>query len=187
MLTATDLKRGMVIRHQGHLSQILSTDFHQGGGKMGGLQHVRLRNLETGAVIEVRLRPDEKAEVVDIDRKRLEYIYQDGEFFVFMSPETFDQAPVHSSLLGDKTRFLKEGTEVTGLFFEGNPVTLEFPEHVDLRVTTSPPPRHDQETSTYKSVTLENGMEILAPQFIKEGDILRVDTEAGKYMERVAG
>lgn len=152
---------------------------------MSGVEHAKLRNLSTGTVVERRYRPDEKLEVVELDRQRLEYLYQDGEHYVFMNPDNFEQTPIHTDLLGDGLRFLKENLEVTGLFFEGRPLVVQFPEWVDLQVITSPPPLHDQETSTYKEVTLENGMEILVPPFIKEGDRVRVNVETAKYVERV--
>ena len=185
MIAASELKRGMVIQKEGHFFQIVLSDFHQGGGKMGGAQHVRLKNLSTGAVREERFRPDERLEQVEVDRQQLQFLYQDGDLYVFMNPETFDQVPLHKDYLGDKLPYLKDELQVTGLFFERRPLSLEFPEFVDLRVVTSPPPVHDQETTTAKEVTLENGMEILAPPFIKEGDLVRVNTDTGKYMERV--
>ncbi len=185
MTPASEIKGGMVLRLDGQLFQVVLSDFHQGTGKMGGQQHVKIRNLATGHVLERRYRPDEKLEVVEVDRRRLEYSYQDGEFHVFMDPETFDQVPIHRDLLEGKIPFLKEELPVTGIFHEKRPLTLQFPEFVDLEVTTSPPPIHEQETSTPKSVTLENGMEILVPPFIKEGDRVRVNVETGKYMERV--
>ena len=170
-----------MLRQEGQLYQVLSAELHLGGGKMGGVEHIKLRNLATGAVAERRLRPDERLEVVEVERQRLEYLYQDGEFYVFMNPQSYEQVPIHADRLGDRVRFLKEEMGVTGLFFEESLLTLQFPEAVDLRVVTSPPPI----TSTYKSVTLENGMEILVPHFIKEGDRVRVNVETGKYMERI--
>lgn len=185
VIAASALRAGMVIRQNGQLFQVLSAEYHLGGGKMGGIEHLKLRNLATGAVLERRFRSDERLDVVEVERQRLDYLYQDGDFYVFMNPESYEQVPIHSDLLGHKVRFLQENLEVTGLFFEENPLTLEFPEFVDLCVVTSSPPLHDQETSTYKSVLLENGVEVLVPQFIKEGDRVRVHIETGKYMERV--
>lgn len=184
-MIAADLKAGMVVRQDAHLHQVLLNEFHKGGGKMGGLQHVKLRSLSSGVVLERRFRPDEKVEVVDVEKQNLEYLYQDGEFYVFMNPKTYEQMPLHSDLLGHRAQFLQENMTVTGLSLDGKTVSLQFPAWVDLRVITSPPPRHEQETSTYKTITLENGMEILAPHFIKQGDTVRVDVETGKYLERV--
>jgi elongation factor P len=152
---------------------------------MSGVEHVKLRVLATGAVLERRFRPDERLESVEVERQKLSYLYQDGDFHVFMNPESYEQVPIHSTQLGNRVRFLREEMEVTGLFVDGSPLALQFPEHVDLKVVTAPPPLHDQETSTSKSVTLENGMEILVPQFIRQGDRVRVSVETGKYLVRV--
>ena len=152
---------------------------------MGGVQHLKLRNLATGAILERRFRPGESVELVEVERQRLQYLYQDDEFHVFMNPENFEQVPIHASQLGDNVRYLKEGLEAQGLFQEEALLSLQFPDHVDLRVTVAPPPLHEQDTTTPKTVILENGMEILAPQFIKEGDLVRVSVETGKYMERL--
>ncbi len=96
MVTASDLKTGMVLRQEGQLYQVLSAELHLGGGKMGGVEHIKLRNLATGAVAERRLRPDERLEVVEVERQRLEYLYQDGEFYVFMNPQSYEQVPIHA-------------------------------------------------------------------------------------------
>ena len=152
------------------------------------MEQIKLRNLATGSVLERRFRPEERLEVVEVQKQKLEYLYQDGEFYVFMNPESYDQVSIHTDQLGDKVRFLKDEMMVTGLFFETERIlSLQFPEFVDLRVVTSPPPIHDQETSTSKSVTLENGMEILVPHFVKEGDSVRVDVETGRYIATLAG
>ncbi|MFB3903221.1 MAG: elongation factor P [Acidobacteriota bacterium] len=184
MIPASNLKSGMVVRLDGHLCQILAAEHHMGGGKMGSLEHIRVRNLMTGAVAEKRFRPDERVDVVEVDKQKLDYLYEDADHYVFMNPRTYDQIPIPREQLGMKSRFLTEGMEVTGLFLEDKALAILFPEHVDLKVVTSPPALHEQDTSTYKKVTLENNMEILTPQFIKEGDIVRVDTETGKYLGR---
>ncbi len=184
MIPASNLKAGMIVRLDGHLSQILATEHHMGGGKMGSLEHIRVRNLMTGAVGEKRFRPDERVDMVEVDKQKLDYLYQDTDHYVFMNPRTYDQVPIPADQLGTKTRFLTEGMEVTGLFLDDRAIAILFPEHVDLKVVTSPPALHEQDTSTYKKVTLENKMEILTPQFIKEGDTVHVDTETGKYLGR---
>ncbi len=184
MIPASNLKSGMVVRLDGHLCQILATEHHMGGGKMGSLEHVRIRNLMSGAVGEKRFRPDERVDMVEVDRQKLDYLYQDGDQYVFMNPRTFDQVPIPGEQIGSKSKFLSESLEVTGLFLDDKPIAILFPEHVDLKVMTAPPAHHEQDTSTYKKVMLENRMEILTPQFIKQGDTVRVDTETGKYLGR---
>ncbi|RPI27610.1 MAG: elongation factor P [Acidobacteria bacterium] len=185
MIPASNLKSGMVVRLDGHLCQILTTEHHMGGGRMGSLAHIRIRNLATSAVGEKRFRPDERVEMVDVDKQKLDYLYQDGDLFFFMNPVTFDQIPIPQDQLGGKVRFLSEGMGVTGLFLDEKPIAILFPDHVDLKVVTAPAPLREQDTSTYKKVTLENRLEVLTPQFIKEGDTVRVDTETGKYLNRV--
>ncbi len=140
MELASDLKPGMVLRHEGQLCLILSTELRMGGGRMGAMEQIKLRNLATGSVLERRFRPEERLEVVEVQKQKLEYLYQDGEFYVFMNPESYDQVSIHTDQLGDKVRFLKDEMMVTGLFFEERILSLQFPEFVDLRVVTSPPP-----------------------------------------------
>lgn len=185
MIAASDLKRGMVLRTGNHFYQVVSAELHMGGGKMGGVEHIRLKDLQTGSIVDRRFRPEDKIEIVEVERRKLEYLYQDGEFHVFMDLENFEQYPVPGEMIGDKDRFLSEELIVTGQFLETRPLNIEFPEWVDLRVTVSPPPLHEQDSTTGKTVTLENNMEILVPQFIAEGDKVRVNVETGKYMERV--
>lgn len=185
MALASDIKRGMVIREGGHLLQVLTSEFQMGGGKMGGLQHVKLRNLSTGATFERRYRPDEKIELVDVERRRLEYLFREGEMYVFMDRQTFEQFSIPAYLVADKEIFLNPELDVTGLFLEGTPVSLQFPDAVELRVTLAPPPLHDQESTTQKTVHLENGLVVLAPQFIKQGDVVRVEVETKRYLERL--
>ncbi|GAB4243948.1 MAG: elongation factor P [Acidobacteriota bacterium] len=185
MLPASEIKRGMVLREGSHLLQVLHSEFHMGGGQMGGLQHVKVRNLSTGSTFERRFKPDEKVDVVDVDRRHLEYLYSEGDTYVFMDRETFEQFPIPAHLVGDKAVYLSPDLDVVGLFLEGNPISVQFPETVDLKVVSAPPPLHEQDSNTPKTVQLENGMEILAPQFIKEGDVVRVEIETGKYLERL--
>jgi elongation factor P len=154
MSTASDLKRGMVIQRDGHPCQVLSSEFHTGSGKMGGIQHVKLKNLRTGIVLDQRFRPDERVEQVETERKKFDHLYRDGEFYVFMNPDSYEQVSIHESELSGKEVFLTEGLEISALFCEGSLLAIDFPEFVDLRVVTAPPPLHEQDTSTYKSVTL---------------------------------
>jgi elongation factor P len=185
MITASNLKRGVVFRAEGHLYQVMSAEHHMGGGKMGGVEHLRLKDLESGGIVERRFRPEEKIEPIEVEKRKLEYLDQDGDFQVFMDLESYEQFPIPAEMIGDKHRFLSEELIVTGQFLDMRPLNIEFPEWVDLRVTVAPPPLHEQDSTTGKTVRLENNMEILAPQFIEEGDTVRVSVETGKYMERV--
>lgn len=185
MILGGELKEAIVLRLEGNLFKVLSAEYHAGGGKMGGVVHARLRNVVTGTLWEHRFRPDEKIDTVELDRLNLEFLYQDGDDFIFMNPENFEQLPVSKHVIGPAERFLKPEMQIPVEFFEGRPVNLIFPSSVELQVTTTAQPVHSQQDNVLKSATLENGMEILVPQFIKSGEFIRVETETGKYLERV--
>lgn len=185
MILAGDLKTGVVLRIEGELFKVLSADYHAGGGKMGGVTHAKLQNVFTGTPWERRFRPDEKLETVELDRVTLEFIYQQGDDFFFMNPETFEQLPVSKHIIGAVEKFLQPEMQLPVEFFEGKPVNLVFPSAVELKVSTTAQPIHTQQDNTLKPATLENGMEILVPQFVKPGESVRVDVQTGKYIERV--
>jgi len=185
MAAASEIRNGMVIKLGADLLKVINLEYHAGGGKMGGTVHMKLRNVFSGAIIERRFRPEEKIEAVSLDRQQMEYIYTDGEEFYFMDPDTYEQVGISKSVIGRLEKFLRPNMRIPVEFYEGRPVSILFPEVVELKVVTSPPGLHDQESSTMKLATLENGMEILVPQFIKEGETIRVEVETGKYVERV--
>lgn len=185
MITASELRAGMVAKMEGELYRILSAEYHAGGGKLGGVMYAKARNLRTRHIKEWRLHPEEKIEEVLIDRRDMEYLYSDGDSFYFMDPDTFDQIGLPRDLIGERDKFLQAGRRIAIELYEGNPINAVFPEFVDLTVVTAPPGLREHDTSTYKAVVLENGMEVLAPQFIKQGDVIRVEVETGKYLERV--
>lgn len=185
MILASELKTGVVLFLEGELYKVLSSEHHVGGGKMGGVTHAKLKNLQMGTLWERRFRPDEKLENVSLDRVTLEYLYQDGDDFYFMNPETFEQMPVSKHVIGAVERFLQPEMRIPVEFFEGRPVNIVFPPTVDLRVATTAQPIHTQQDNTLKPATLENRMEILVPQFIKPGETVRVEVETGKYRERI--
>jgi len=185
MILSTDLKAGVILRLEGELFKVISSEYHVGGGKMGGTTHAKLRNLQRGTNIERRFRPNEKLENVEMDRATMEFIYQDGDDFYFMNPESFEQTPIPSQIIGNAAKFLKPEMAMPVEIFEGRPLNVVFPEAVELQVTSTAQPIHAQQDHTMKPASLENGMEILVPQFIKEGETVRVEIETGKYLERV--
>jgi elongation factor P len=185
MIIASGLKEGVVLRVDGELYKVLSSEYHAGGGKLGGVTHAKLKNLLTGTLWERRFRPDEKLENVTLDRLPLQFLYRDGEEFFFMNPDSFEQLAVPKQVIGAVDKFLQPEMQVFVEFFEGNPVHIVFPSSVELKVSTTAQPVHNQQDNVMKSATLENGMEILVPQFIKPGESLRVEVETGKYLERV--
>lgn len=183
MISAKAVKAGSVIRLERILYKVIESVTHQGGGKAGGMVHIKLRNLDTGHVTEKRLATDDKIEDIPVTRAKMQFLYRDGETLHFMNPETFDQIPLTRSVVGPTALFLKENDEIEVEFFEEKPLSILYPPTVELAVASTGAGLKG--ASTLKEAILENGMEIHVPQFIKEGDSIRVDVETGKYLDRV--
>lgn len=185
MVYASQIRTGMAIRYEGQIYKVLMANYHPGQGKMGGVTHARLRSLSTGTLWEQSFRADLKLEDLPIEKQSMEFLYSDAEECHFMNPQTYEQISIPLSLVSRQSRFLKPEMQLPVEFVEGQPVSIDFPEAVDLRVVETAPPAHQQQDSTLKSAKLENDVEILVPQFIKSGDYVRVDVENLKYIERV--
>ncbi len=186
MINAQDLRKNQVIRHQGVLFKIIESNYHVGGGKLGGMTHVKMRNLDTGHLVEHRFASHEKIEDVETLRHDMQYLYEDKNECTFMNPDTYEQTSIPKSKLGNITAYLKEGMKVQMEFFEGKPIAVNIPPYAEVLVaSTAQGIKGDASDSTYKTAVLENGMEILVPQFIKTGDLIKVEVETGKYVERL--
>ena len=185
MIEATELKAGTVIKHDGELHGVISAEYHAGAGKFGSVMFVRVKNLRTGHVRELRLQPTDKLEDVELERRKMEYLYNDGGEFYFMNPDTFEQISLPKEAVGAHEKFLRPNMQVPVELHEGQLVRVAFPAAVELKVVTAPPGLRGEEGATYKTVVLENGMEVLAPQFIKEGDLVKIEVATGKYLERI--
>jgi elongation factor P len=185
MLTANLIRNGMAIRFEGQPYKVISAEYHPGQGKMGGVTHARLRNLNTGTTWEHSFRADLKVEEISLSRKNLEFLYADGPLLVFMDPETGDQAEVDAALAGPQGRFLIAGMQLCLEFAEDRPVFLLFPDFMEVVIADTAPPVHGQGDNTWKPAKLENGVEVMVPQFIKTGDAIRYDLNTQKYMDRV--
>jgi len=185
MVVAADLKAGMVVRIDADLYRVVSAEYHAGGGKMSGATHAKLRNLQTGPLLERRFRPDERLQDVDLDRVMMQYLYQDGDEYYFMDTKSFEQVSLPERMIGPAVKFLLPEMLLPVELFEGKPVSVIFPEFIDLKVRMTAQPIHTQQDSTMKPATLENGIEVLVPQFIKPGETVRIEAETGRYLERV--
>ncbi|KJK08689.1 translation elongation factor P [Burkholderiaceae bacterium 16] len=185
MVEASGLKSGMVIMLEGELHSVASAGYHAGGGQQGSAVFAKLKNLKTGHVKELRFHPGDKLEEVTLDHKEMEYLYTDGIAFYFMDPDTFEQISLPSETMGAYEKFLQPNMRFPVQLYEGAPVAIAFPAAVELTIVSTPPGLHEHQTSNFKTATLENGMEVLVPQFIKEGDTVRIDVASGKYLERV--
>lgn len=184
MALASEVKEGQAVLVEGHTYRVVEVDTHLGGGRMGGLVKMRLESIETGTSTDRRFRPEDKIETIDLEKKRLGYLYSEGEMIHFMDASTYEQYPVPSRLLGEYSDFLKEGEELTVEFLGTSPVRVVTPKMVELKVASTGPPQHAHETSVWKEATLENGMEIQVPLFIATGDKIVIDLATGKYHDR---
>lgn len=188
MLTASELKSGMAVRLEGVLYKVIGADYHAGGGKMAGVTHAKLRNLETGTMREWRFRADEVVHPVEPERQTMQFLYADERMGYFMHPDTFDQVAVEKGRLGPAIHYLREGMGVPVEFFEGKPVSIAFPDSVEVRIQETGAPVHGQGISNvWKEARLENGLTILVPPFIAPGEMVRVNVESGAYLERAKG
>jgi len=187
MVAASQLRPGMAIRYEGQLYRVLVADYHPGQGKMGGVTHARLKNLGTGGIWEHSFRADLKLEDLSVEKLPMEFIYEDGEQCHFMNPETYEQVAVPKAVIGDQARLLQPEMRVAVEFIEGQPVNVILPEVLEVRVADTAPPAHQQTDSVWKPARLENGLEIMVPQFIKTGDVIRLDVAELKYMDRAKG
>ncbi|MBI3048629.1 MAG: elongation factor P [Acidobacteria bacterium] len=184
MLSAAELRPGLAVRLEGALYKVLEATYHAGQGKMGGVTHAKLRNLDTGTMREWRFRADEPVEEITPERQTLQFLYRDDDLAYFMHPETFEQTSIEIARLGRAVHFLTETITVPVEFVGGQPIGIVFPEIADARVADTAPPEHGSGTNVWKSARLENGLAVMVPPFIAPGEIIRVDVERGTYVER---
>lgn len=185
MLTASELRAGVALRIDGVLHKVIDASYHGGQGKMGGVAHVKLRNLDTGTIREWRFRSDQVIEEVTPERLNMQFLYSDERAGYFMHPETFEQVEVESPRLGRAAAFLREEMVVPVEFVDGQPLGIVFPEIVEMKVADTAPPVHAQGlTNVWKEAVLDNGLTIRVPQFIAPGDWIRVKVEDASYVER---
>ena len=184
MMVASQLRRGMAIRHQGVIYKIIAAEYHAGQGKMGGVAHLRLQNIDTGSFREHRFRSEEKLEEIPLEKQQMDFLYSDTDHCHFMNPESFEQVAVPRAAVGPAERFLRPEMRLAVEFFEGRPVSVNFPDIVEVRVAETAMPVHSQQDNTWKPAKLDNGVEVMVPQFIRSGEVIRVDVETGKYVER---
>ncbi len=145
-----------------------------------------MKNLKNGKMIENRFRSGESIDIVRLDTKNYQYLYHDGSGFVFMNNDDYDQVSIQEDIVGDQADYLKEGESVQIMFNGEIPISVEIPPHVNLKVIESPPGnKGDTATGGTKQVKVETGAVINAPLFINEGDLIKVDTRSGSYLERV--
>ncbi len=184
MITAGDFRNGVTFEMDGQVMQIVEFQ-HVKPGKGAAFVRTKLKNVITGAVTERTFNPTDKFENAYVDRRDMQYLYNDGELYYFMDTETYEQMPLNADKLSDAFRFVKEDMVVKVLSYKGNVFGLEPPLFVDLEVTeTEPGVRGDTATNVTKPATLETGAEVRVPLFINVGEKIRIDTRTGEYLER---
>lgn len=184
-MTASELRAGMAVRIEGQVYKVLEVESKAGAAKMGGVVKTKLRNVESGRLWEPHFRPDVRIEELTLERHTMEFLYRDDDNCHFMNPVSFEQVEVPRAALGPGEGFLQEGAKVPVEFFEGRPISLVLPDVVEMRIADTAPPMHAGSDSAWKEATLENGMKLNVPLFLGPGEIVRVDVETGRYVERV--
>jgi elongation factor P len=185
LITATQLRNGMILQVDGALYRVMKTQ-HITPGNWRGMVQTTLRNLQNGSKTEKRFRSTDRVDRVTMDTQEMEYLYADGDHYVFMHPETYEQINVSKELLEDSLPYLVPNMRVTLEFFEGKPIGITLPTTVDLRVMeTEPVLKGATANASMKPATVETGLVVQVPQFVTGGDVVRVDTSEGKYISRV--
>ncbi|HUT63766.1 MAG TPA: elongation factor P [Anaerolineae bacterium] len=185
MATTTDFRNGFTFMENGEFYAIIEF-LHVKPGKGGAFVRTKLRNIRTKAVIERTFRAGEKVNEVRLERRLYEFIYRDGEFYVFMNRESYDQIQLEKEFLGDYVKFLSDNLPVGILFYEEVPIEVDFPKFVELEVIeTDPGFKGNTAQTATKLATLSTGAVINVPLFIEVGSIIKVDTRSGEYIERV--
>ena len=187
MITAGDFRNGVTFEMEGKVMQVVEFQ-HVKPGKGAAFVRTKMKNVITGAVTETSFNPTAKFEQAFVDRKDMEYSYNDGDLYYFMDMESYEMTPIGKDVLGDSFRFVKENMTCKIMSYKGNVFGVEPPNFVELEVTeTEPGFKGDTATNVTKPAPLETGTEIRVPLFINTGDKIRIDTRTGEYLERCKG
>jgi elongation factor P len=185
MIDVNDLRKGVTFEYDGQLFKVLEYSHHK-PGRGNATIRIKARNLRTGANIEKTFQSGDRVPDASLDYHNVQYLYSDGDFYHFMDNVTFEQPAVKADILGDSASFLKEGMECKLTFYNGEALDVELPLTVDLKVEHAEiAVRGDTATGVTKKVRVETGVEVQVPNFVKEGDTIRVDTRTGEYVTRV--
>jgi elongation factor P len=184
MATANDLRRGMAVVLNNDVSVVLET-VHRTPGNLRAFIQVSLRSIKTGKTSELRFSSNERVEIIPMMTKKMEFSYKDGQDYIFTDPESYETINLTPELVGDAKNFMTDNSVVTMTLIDDKPVLIELPSSVILTVTEAPEGiRGDSANNVQKTITLETGITVQAPLFIKQGEKIKVDTRTGKYMER---
>ncbi|PKN90959.1 MAG: elongation factor P [Chloroflexi bacterium HGW-Chloroflexi-6] len=185
MIDVNDLRKGVTFEYDGHLFKVLEYSHHK-PGRGNATIRIKARNLKTGSNIEKTFTSGDRVEDARLDFHNVQFLYSDGDNFHFMDNTTFEQPAIPTDIVGEVAGYLKEGLECKLTFYGTEPLDIELPTSVDLKVVTAEMAvRGDTATGVTKKVKLETGISVQVPNFVKEGDTIRVDTRTGEYVTRV--
>jgi elongation factor P len=183
-MNANDLRPGMIIQHNGDLFSIYKAE-HRTPGNLRAFVQAKMRNLRSGAMIDHRFRSTDAVDKINLDEVEMQYLYADGDFFHFMNTANYEQIQLHKDVVGDRAHYMMPDVLLKVEFFEGKPVDIQLPAVVDLKVVeTEPGIKGASATNVTKPAKLDTGLVVQVPPFISEGEIIRVDTSEGTYLER---
>lgn len=184
MISASDFRNGVTVEIEGNIFVI--TEFlHVKPGKGAAFVRTKLKNIKSGGVVEKSFRPTESFPKAHIERKDMQYLYNDGELYYFMDPETYDQIPISSDIIGDSLKFVKENDECKVCSHNGSVFAIEPPLFVELLITECEPGvKGNTATGATKPCTVETGATVNVPLFVNEGDTIKIDTRTGEYLSR---
>lgn len=184
MISATQIRRGMVLKLDNELFTVMTVQ-HITPGNWRGMVQSKLRNLRSGKQTERRFRSEESVDRVSLDTHEMEYLYKEGGDYHFMNLESYEQITLNADILGDSVYYLIPNTQVQAQFYEDSPISVELPSTVDLTVVeTEPSVRSATATNVTKAAKLETGLVVQVPQFVNQGEKIRIDTTEGKYLQR---
>ncbi len=185
MISAGDFKNGLTIESEGNVFQVVEFQ-HVKPGKGAAFVRTKLKNIKSGGVVEKSFRPTEKFQQAHIERKNMQYLYNDGDLYYFMDTETYDQVGLGEDLIGDALKFVRENDMVTTISHNGETFAVEPPMFVELEVTECEPgEKGNTATGATKPCTVETGATVYVPLFVNLGDKLKIDTRTGEYLSRV--
>jgi elongation factor P len=186
MIIATQLRKGMLISLDGKLYQAHEVLHHKGAGRGGGMVSTRLRDVENGPLIDRKFRPSETIEKVRLDEKSMEFLYEEGDNYIFSDLKTYEEITLTKDQIGDAVDYMTHNMQISVEFFKERPVGVELPRIVELKIVeTQPQLRGATVSNVNKPAKLETGATVLVPPFVEEGETIKVDTETGEYMGRV--
>jgi elongation factor P len=186
MINAPDVKTGMALLIDKKIYKVLDAVRHTGSGQMQGFVELKLKDMRFGHFVDRRFKNTERFEEVELIKRHMEFLYTDAEGCWFMDPNTFEQVSIPKASIGHLEKFMKEGMQIAVELLGDEPLAVQFPRAIDMKIDATGTGIHGGQDNTMKAAKLENGVEILVPQFVETGETVRVDTETLKYIDRVA-